>query len=68
MLLASVLEVSVWKIILFDFIHLLTCIVRLFMLPLCVQDSKTWISWISSVPSGITRLFDWLEDILNLHM
>lgn len=46
------------------FIHRLTCIVRLFVLPLRVQDSKTWIS---GVPSGISRLFDWLEDILNLH-
>ncbi|KAK0452990.1 uncharacterized protein EV420DRAFT_1557910 [Desarmillaria tabescens] len=46
------------------FVHRLTCIVRLFVLPLRVQDSKTWIS---GVPSGIARLFDWLEDILNLH-
>ncbi|KAK0486581.1 hypothetical protein IW261DRAFT_1456219 [Armillaria novae-zelandiae] len=46
------------------FVHRLTCIVRLFVLPLRVQDSKTWIS---GVPSGISRLFDWLEDILNLH-
>ncbi|KAK0187281.1 hypothetical protein F5146DRAFT_985383 [Armillaria mellea] len=46
------------------FVHRLTCIVRLFVLPLRVQDSK---AWISGVPSGIARLFDWLEDILNLH-
>jgi hypothetical protein len=38
--------------------------VRLFILPLRVQNSN---SWISGVPSDVARLFDWLEDIMNLH-
>ncbi|KAF9014704.1 hypothetical protein BDZ89DRAFT_962626, partial [Hymenopellis radicata] len=39
-------------------------VIRLFVLPLCVQDFK---AWISGVPLALSRLFDWLEDILNLH-
>jgi hypothetical protein len=38
--------------------------VRLFVLPLRIQNSK---AWISGVPSDVARLFDWLEDIMNLH-
>ncbi|KAJ6516790.1 hypothetical protein C8R47DRAFT_405047 [Mycena vitilis] len=42
----------------------LTNTINLFILPLRMQDSKCYIS---GVPSEIARLFDWLEDILNLH-
>ncbi|RDB22057.1 hypothetical protein Hypma_010962 [Hypsizygus marmoreus] len=46
------------------FVRRLQVFVRLFILPLRVQDSKTWIS---GVPSEVARLFDWLEDIVVLH-
>ncbi|KII84804.1 hypothetical protein PLICRDRAFT_62625, partial [Plicaturopsis crispa FD-325 SS-3] len=39
-------------------------IVRLFITPLRVQQSN---AWIAGVPTEVARLFDWLEDILNLH-
>ncbi|KAJ7666899.1 Dbl homology domain-containing protein, partial [Mycena polygramma] len=42
----------------------LTNTINLFILPLRMQDSKCYIS---GVPAEIARLFDWLEDILNLH-
>ncbi|KAJ6632535.1 hypothetical protein B0H10DRAFT_1636548, partial [Mycena sp. CBHHK59/15] len=38
--------------------------INLFILPLRKQDSK---SYISGVPVEIAKLFDWLEDISNLH-
>ena len=47
-----------------DFVHRMQVFLRLFILPLRVQDSRTWIS---GVPSEVARLFDWLEDILVLH-
>lgn len=47
-----------------SFVRRLHTIVQLFILPLRLQNSKTWIS---GVPSEVTHLFDWLEDILNLH-
>ncbi|KAJ7207982.1 hypothetical protein GGX14DRAFT_455073 [Mycena pura] len=37
---------------------------NLFILPLRMQDSKYYVS---GVPAEIGKLFDWLEDILNLH-
>ena len=46
------------------FVKRLHTFVRLFVLPLRVQNTKTWIS---GVPSEVARLFDWLEDITNLH-
>lgn len=46
------------------FVQRITHVIRLFVLPLRVQDSK---AWISGVPLALSRLFDWLEDILNLH-
>ena len=46
------------------FVNRLHVFVRLFVLPLRVQNSK---AWISGVPSEVARLFDWLEDIMNLH-
>jgi hypothetical protein len=38
--------------------------VRLFICPLRVKDSVTWLT---GVPPEVARLFDWLEDIINLH-
>ena len=38
--------------------------VRLFICPLRMKDSVTWLS---GVPPEVARLFDWLEDIINLH-
>jgi hypothetical protein len=38
--------------------------VRLFICPLRMKDSVTWLT---GVPSEVARLFDWLEDIINLH-
>ncbi|KAI0683462.1 hypothetical protein BC835DRAFT_1395010 [Cytidiella melzeri] len=38
--------------------------VRIFVLPLRRQHSK---NWIPGVPTRAGRLFDWLEDIVNLH-
>jgi hypothetical protein len=46
------------------FVNRLHTFVKLFVLPLRVQDTKTWIS---GVPSEVARLFDWLDDIMNLH-
>lgn len=46
------------------FVKRLHVFVRFFVLPLRVQNSKTWIS---GVPSEVARLFDWFEDIMNLH-
>ncbi|KAF9072476.1 hypothetical protein BDP27DRAFT_1400887 [Rhodocollybia butyracea] len=47
-----------------SFVEHLSSIVHLFILPLRVQASKTWIS---GVPLEIAKLLDWLEDIMNLH-
>ena len=46
------------------FVKRLHVFVRHFVLPLRVQNSNTWIS---GVPSEVARLFDWFEDIANLH-
>jgi hypothetical protein len=47
-----------------EFIDRLYSIIHLFILPLRVQNSK---KWIIGVPTEVARLFDWLEDIVNLH-
>ncbi|KAF7328884.1 DH domain-containing protein [Mycena venus] len=47
-----------------SFVSRLTNTINLFILPLRMQDSKCYIS---GVPAEIAKLFDWLEDILNLH-
>ncbi|KAJ3537224.1 hypothetical protein NM688_g6721 [Phlebia brevispora] len=47
-----------------EFIKRLGSIVRVFILPLRRKHTK---SWVSGVPVQISRLFDWLEDIVNLH-
>jgi hypothetical protein len=47
-----------------DLLHLLRICMRLFVVPLRVQNSRTWIS---GVPPTIARLFDWFDDIVHLH-
>jgi hypothetical protein len=46
------------------FVNHLHTVVRLFVQPLRARNSKTWIT---GVPADVARLFDWLEDIVNLH-
>lgn len=43
----------------------LRMILRLFIRPLRHKDSK---QWIPGVPAAATRLFDWFDDIINLHL
>ncbi|KAF9652525.1 hypothetical protein BDM02DRAFT_3161031 [Thelephora ganbajun] len=47
------------------FVQRLRTVLRLFIRPLRAQDTSTWIS---GVPGSIARLFDWFEDIINLHV
>lgn len=47
-----------------ELLRLLHKCVRLFILPLRVQNSR---SWISGVPPAVARLLDWFDDIVNLH-
>lgn len=47
-----------------EFVQHLRAITSAFVLPLRVHASK---AWLPGVPAQISRLFDWLEDILNLH-
>lgn len=47
------------------FVQQLRTVLRLFIRPLRAQDTSTWIS---GVPGSIARVFDWFEDILNLHV
>lgn len=47
------------------FVQRLRTVLRLFVRPLRAQDTSTWIS---GVPGSIARLFDWFEDIMNLHV
>ena len=46
------------------FVRRLQSFVRLFIRPLRMKDSVTWLT---GVPPEVARLFDWLEDIINLH-
>ena len=46
------------------FVRRLQTFVRLFIRPLRMKDSVTWLT---GVPMEVARLFDWLEDIINLH-
>jgi hypothetical protein len=46
------------------FVRRLQTFVRLFIRPLRIKDSVTWLA---GVPMEVARLFDWLEDIINLH-
>ncbi|KAH9929179.1 Dbl homology domain-containing protein [Fomitopsis serialis] len=47
------------------FVRRLRAMVAAFIVPLRVHASKLWLP---GVPTPISRLLDWLEDILNLHM
>ncbi|KAF9221141.1 hypothetical protein BS17DRAFT_679982, partial [Gyrodon lividus] len=38
--------------------------VQLFILPLRVRDTRLWVS---GVPGDVAKLFDWLEDIVQVH-
>jgi RhoGEF domain len=46
------------------FVRRLRTFVRLFIRPLRMKDSVTWLA---GVPPEVARLFDWLEDIINIH-
>ncbi|KAH9961967.1 hypothetical protein BC827DRAFT_249515 [Russula dissimulans] len=46
------------------FVKRLQTFVRLFIRPLRMKDS---VAWLAGVPTEVARLFDWLEDIINLH-
>ena len=46
------------------FVKGMRAMVGLFIRPLRVKNTRMWIS---GVPSDVARLFDWLEDIVNLH-
>ncbi|KAI0631530.1 Dbl homology domain-containing protein, partial [Trametes polyzona] len=39
-------------------------VVRVVLLPLRARESR---AWLAGLPSEVTRFFDWLEDIVNLH-
>lgn len=46
------------------YIRLMRSLVRVFIVPLRRKHSKVWLP---GVPKDVARLFDWLEDIVNLH-
>jgi hypothetical protein len=46
------------------FVRRLRTFVRLFIRPLRMKDSVTWVA---GVPPEVARLFDWLEDLINIH-
>ncbi|KAI9439268.1 hypothetical protein H4582DRAFT_128071 [Lactarius indigo] len=46
------------------FVRRLRTFVRVFIRPLRMKDS---VSWLSGVPPEVARLFDWLEDLINIH-
>ncbi|KAI9451802.1 hypothetical protein BJY52DRAFT_1351020 [Lactarius psammicola] len=46
------------------FVRRLRTFVRLFIRPLRMKDSVTWLA---GVPPEVARLFDWLEDLINIH-
>ena len=48
----------------FDFVRRLRSTVRVFIVPLRRKHSKVWLP---GVPKEVARLFDWLEDIVNVH-
>ncbi|KAI0702394.1 Dbl homology domain-containing protein [Cerioporus squamosus] len=47
------------------FVHSARHVIRTFFLPLRARDSRTWLP---GLPADVARLFDWLEDIVNLHV
>lgn len=46
-----------------EFVESLRTVLRLFVQPLRTKDGK----WIPGLPSDVTSLFDWLDDIIRLH-
>ncbi|KAF8840099.1 hypothetical protein BDN67DRAFT_904211 [Paxillus ammoniavirescens] len=38
--------------------------VQLFILPLRVRDTRLWVT---GVPGDVAKVFDWLEDIVQVH-
>lgn len=46
-----------------EFVESLRTVLRLFVQPLRTKDGK----WIAGLPSDVTSLFDWLDDIIRLH-
>lgn len=47
-----------------DFVVRLRFVIGLFVLPLRQKDSRRWLP---GIPARISRLFDWLDDIMSLH-
>jgi hypothetical protein len=47
-----------------NFVQLMRIMIGLFIRPLRMKNTRVWIA---GVPPDVARLFDWLEDILNLH-
>jgi len=47
-----------------EHLHLLHICMKMFVLPLRVQNSR---SWIAGIPQSVARLLDWFDDIVNLH-
>ncbi|KAJ3994859.1 hypothetical protein F5050DRAFT_1771157 [Lentinula boryana] len=46
------------------FVERLSSVVKLFIIPLRIHATKTWIA---GVPLEIAKILDWVEDIANLH-
>jgi hypothetical protein len=47
-----------------SFVTQLQNMIQLFILPLRVMDTRMWVS---GIPSDVTKLFDWLDDIVRVH-
>ena len=47
-----------------EFVKFSRKVIRSYFLPLRTRDSR---AWLPGIPPDIARLFDWLEDIVNLH-
>ncbi|KAH9939791.1 uncharacterized protein BXZ73DRAFT_29361, partial [Epithele typhae] len=47
-----------------SFVKSARSVIRSHFLPLRTRDSR---AWLSGLPHAITRFFDWLEDIANIH-
>lgn len=47
-----------------SFVTQLQNMIELFILPLRVRDTRMWVS---GIPSDVTKLFDWLDDIVRVH-
>lgn len=47
-----------------SFVTQLQNMIQLFILPLRVRDTRVWVS---GIPNDVTKLFDWLDDIVRVH-